>query len=56
MLRTGRPFFADEENLNLLGTRDLKNIAVTVGIGSPKIECVTLALWPTNLLLIGHKA
>lgn len=56
MRRTGRAFFADEENLNLLGTKDLMKAAIAAGVASPKILFVTLGLWPTNLLLVGKKA
>jgi hypothetical protein len=56
MRRTGRSFFSQEENLNLLGAGDVRKIATTVGVASPRVEHVTLGLWPTNLLLIGRKS
>ncbi len=52
---TGRAFFADEENLNLLSRRTLAAAARAAGIGRFRIETVSLAGWPTNLLLIAHK-
>jgi 2-polyprenyl-3-methyl-5-hydroxy-6-metoxy-1,4-benzoquinol methylase len=55
MRRTGRSFFALEENLNLLGSNDVKKIAMAAGIKSPGMKYVSLGLWPTNLLLIGRK-
>jgi hypothetical protein len=56
MRRTGKAFFAQEENLNLLGSRDVKDIAMTVGVTAPQVANVTLGMWPTNLLLIGRKS
>ncbi len=55
MRHTGRSFFAQEENLNLLGAGDVREIGLAAGIESPQVEHVTLGSWPTNLLLIGRK-
>ncbi|MEO6022700.1 MAG: methyltransferase domain-containing protein [Burkholderiales bacterium] len=56
MRRTGRAFFAREENLNLLGSRNVKDIAAAAGMTSPQVANVTIGMWPTNLLLVGHKS
>ena len=56
MRRTGRSFFAEEDNLNLLGLNDVREIAAAAGIASANLGHVTLGLWPTNLLLIGRKS
>lgn len=56
MRRTGRSFFAQEENLNLLGSKDIKDIAAAAGASPARVGHVTLGLWPTNLLLIGRKS
>lgn len=55
MRHTDRSFFAQEENLNLLGAGDVREIGLAAGIESPQVEHVTLGSWPTNLLLIGRK-
>jgi ubiquinone/menaquinone biosynthesis C-methylase UbiE len=51
----GQPFFADEENLNLLSRASLATAARQAGIDRFRIGSVSLAGWPTNLLLIGSK-
>lgn len=55
MNRTGKSFFASEDNLNLLSRSDLGKIARQAGITNMKIRSVSLAAWPTNLLLIADK-
>ena len=52
---TGRDFFADESNLNLLTRQSLQAIAVDAEINSPLLEHVSLLGWPTNLLLLATK-
>jgi ubiquinone/menaquinone biosynthesis C-methylase UbiE len=51
----GRAFFADEENLNLLARKDLCSVTRAAGIDRFQIDTVSLAGWPTNLLLIARK-
>jgi ubiquinone/menaquinone biosynthesis C-methylase UbiE len=55
LTRIGQPFFADEENLNLLSRRDLCAVTRAAGIDRFAIDTVSLAGWPTNLLLIARK-
>jgi hypothetical protein len=52
----GKPFFAAEENLNLLSRHGLARLARAVGIEPIQIGSVSLGGWPTNLLLMGKKA
>lgn len=52
----GRAFFAEEENLNLLGPGTLARAAREAGIERFRVESVSLAGWPTNLLLVAKKA
>ncbi len=56
LARTGRAFFADESNLNLIGPGELKQLARDAGIANPQIDTVSLGGWPTNLLLSARKA
>ena len=51
----GQPFFADEENLNLLSPASLAAAASAAGIPKFRISSVSLAGLPTNLLLIARK-
>jgi hypothetical protein len=53
MRRTGRSFFVDEANLNLLSRGELRRL--TAGIEGYAFEVSTVALlgWPSNLLLTG---
>lgn len=55
MRRSGRAFFADENNLNLMTRRELMAAARVAGIAAPRVDDVTMALWPTNLLLVGQR-
>ena len=52
---SGREFFADEENLNLLSRQNLAQAARAAGIVKFRIKTVALLGLPTNLLLIAHK-
>jgi len=52
----GQGFFADEANLNLLSKASLAAAARKAGIDRFRIEAVSLAGWPTNLLLVATKA
>lgn len=54
--RSGRRFFAEEQNLNLLSRRDLAACAQAAGIARFRVESVKLWFWPSNLLLIARKA
>lgn len=47
----GLDFFAEERNLNLLGARDLTAAARAAGIAEPRVDCIRLLGWPSNLLL-----
>jgi ubiquinone/menaquinone biosynthesis C-methylase UbiE len=51
----GQSFFADEENLNLLSRKDLCAATRAAGIDRFRIDTVSLAGWPTNLLLVARK-
>jgi hypothetical protein len=50
----GLDFLAEERNLNLLGRRDLMAAAVAAGMTRPRVECIRLFGWPSNLLLISR--
>lgn len=57
MKHTGRSFFADEANLNLVSKSDLERLSASI----PELErfdvtvkTVSLCGWPSNLLLIGR--
>ena len=51
MRRTGRGFFAEEANLNLMTARELGRAAAGVAGFSAAVSTVHLAGWPSNLLL-----
>jgi SAM-dependent methyltransferase len=51
----GRDFFAQEANLNLMSRASLADAARAGGIDDFRIETVSLAGWPSNLLLIARK-
>jgi ubiquinone/menaquinone biosynthesis C-methylase UbiE len=54
MRRTGRSFFAQEANLNLMSSIDLRRSATSAlanGKFQFKVETISLAGWPSNLLL-----
>ncbi len=56
MRRTGRAFFADEANLNLMSKASLLEAAGNSGAGRRfafEVRTVALAGWPSNLLLVG---
>ncbi len=52
---TGREFFAHEENLNLISSSELRKLALAAGMTGVQVDCVTLAGWPSNLLLWAHR-
>lgn len=54
--RSGRGFFAEEANLNLLAASDLRRAAADAGIHAPNVRSVSLWGWPSNLLLVAHRA
>ncbi|THD63289.1 class I SAM-dependent methyltransferase [Phenylobacterium sp.] len=58
MRKTGRGFFAEESNLNLMGAADLRR-AAAAALGPRgyrfKIATADLAGWPSNLLLVAHR-
>jgi hypothetical protein len=47
----GLDIFASEDHLNLLSSSDLRQLAEEAGMENFKIACLTLAGWPSNLLL-----
>lgn len=47
----GLEFFASEDNLNLVAASDLRRLASEVELEGFKVTSVTLAGWPSNLLL-----
>jgi SAM-dependent methyltransferase len=53
--KLGRDFFADEANLNLMSQASLVDAARCGGIDNFRVETVSLAGWPSNLLLIAKK-
>jgi len=58
MRRTGRAFFAEEANLNLMSPTELRRAASAALDGSAfrfEVDTVALAVWPSNLLLIIHR-
>jgi ubiquinone/menaquinone biosynthesis C-methylase UbiE len=48
-------FFASEDNLNLLSGSQLRQLAAKAGVENVKIASVTLAGWPSNLLLFARR-
>ena len=59
MRRTGRSFFAEEANLNLMTRRELgaaSNEALRGTRFAPRIATVSLGFWPSNLVLIAVRA
>jgi len=55
MRHTGRAFFADEANLNLVSRSDLARLAQGIEGYRFELSSVPLLGWPSNLLLIGHR-
>lgn len=55
MNRTGRPFFGDEKNLNLVGYSDLVASCSELGIGQFRIKRLRLGGWTSNLVLYAKK-
>ena len=53
--RNGRAFFADEANLNLMASGDLRQAAAAAGIRGADVRSVKLFGWPSNLLLVASK-
>jgi len=53
--QTGREFFAEEANLNLMAAADLRRAAKAAGIADAAIRSVRLLGWPSNLLLVARK-
>jgi hypothetical protein len=51
MRRTGRGFFAEEANLNLMTGRELSRAAAGVSGFSATVSAVHLGGWPSNLLV-----
>jgi ubiquinone/menaquinone biosynthesis C-methylase UbiE len=51
----GLEFFASEDNLNLLSAWRLKRLAAEAGLENFKVTHVSLAGWPSNLLLSAHR-
>ncbi len=55
MRRVGRPFFAEEGNLDLLSRRDLVATVAAIDGFEFGISSVALIGWPSNLLLVGRR-
>jgi hypothetical protein len=53
---SGRSFFAEESNLNLMDAHDLRSIARQIGDFNLTVSSVSLARWPSNLLLSGRRS
>jgi hypothetical protein len=56
MRATGRGFFAEEKNLNLMSAKDLARAAGTADRFDYRVSSVSLAGWPSNLLLCMRRA
>ncbi|MEO0464540.1 MAG: class I SAM-dependent methyltransferase [Pseudomonadota bacterium] len=59
MRRTGRAFFASEDNLNLMSSNTLMQAAQAAGATrkfKTRVDSVRLGGWPSNLLLVGTAA
>src|SRR5258708_17461744 len=54
--RSGRAFFADENNLNLMGRGDVLQAAERARIGSSTVDHVSLGGWRTHPRLIARKS
>ena len=52
----GQSFFASEENLNLLTSRDLTELACAAGLEQFIVTSVSLLGLPSNLLLVAQKS
>lgn len=50
----GLPFWADEDNLNLMTRRRLFEIAAVLPHWSVHMTCPRLCGWPSNLILVGR--
>ena len=56
--KTGREFFAEESNLNLLTLSQLRSAALLADCGNQfdvKVTAMNLAFWPANLILMGTR-
>jgi len=53
--RTGRTFFASEDNLNLLTADDARECLQAAFIPGAKVQSVCLLGWPSNLLLVARR-
>jgi ubiquinone/menaquinone biosynthesis C-methylase UbiE len=53
--RLGKDFFSDVNNLNLMSAKTLRKAAHRAGITNFSIKTVSLAGWPTNLMLTAEK-
>lgn len=52
----GMEFFASEDNLNLLSASQLRRFAQEAGLENYRVISVTLAGWPSNLMLSAKRA
>ncbi|WP_157961300.1 class I SAM-dependent methyltransferase [Microvirga flavescens] len=55
LTKFGHPFFAKEENLNLMTASELRSIGEELTGFRVRLETATLLGWPSNLLLIGER-
>jgi Methyltransferase domain len=55
MYKSGRSFFAEESNLNLMDAKSLRTVANCIEDFSFSVSSVSLCGWPSNLLLIGGR-
>ena len=55
MRRIGKPFFADEKNLNLVGAGEIRRYCRQLGLPRYEIKKLRLAGWTSNLVLHARK-
>ena len=55
LFHAGMKFFASQDNLNLLSTKEFSQIAMALPDFDVSISSVSLGGWPSNLLLIGRR-
>lgn len=55
MFHTGMKFFASEDNLNLMTSKELRELSRALPDFDVTVSSVSLGGWPSNLLLIGKR-